>query len=51
MSTKLFVARDLAKHPFSKKVVSKEDLVKLTGQLAEDGSMGEQWKNTLEIES
>jgi len=41
MSTKVRVVNSLAEHPFAKKVVSKMDLVKLTGQLADDDPMGQ----------
>ena len=51
MSAKVRVFTGIAEHPVTKKMVSKEELVKLTGKFADDESVAEQLKETLEVES
>ena len=51
MSAKVRAANGIAEHPLTKKMVSKMDLVKLTAKFADDDTMAEQMKETLEVES
>ena len=51
MSTKVKVINKVAEHPFTKKAITKMDLVKLVGKLADDDPIGEQMKDTLDVDS
>jgi len=51
MSTKVKIVSKVAEHPFTKKAITKMDLVKLTGKLADDDPMGDQMADTLDVNS
>lgn len=51
MSAKVKVVSKVAEHPFTKKAITKMDLVKLTGKLADDDPMGDQMADTLDVDS